>query len=156
MFLPFVHGGAAGAPTGGAWVGLRGEHDRPAMLRAVVEGVAFSHRSHLDALGTRLPVAAPIRMGGGGTRSSGWSQLLCDVFGLAVEVTSSDEVSALGSAILAGTAVGAFDTLDDGVASTVRVARRHDPDASSRDLLGSRYARYLRLVRTLGELDDGP
>ena len=146
FFLPFVHGGPAGYPVGGSWLGLRSEHTRPSMLYAVMEGVTFSHRSHLDALGSRMPLPSPIRVGGGGARSHWWTQMLCDTVGVELEVTGSQEVSALGAALLAGVGVGAFDSIEQAVASTV--ARRASPPSRSRPSRGAR--RALRAVRRGG------
>jgi len=155
-FLPFVHGGPPGSPVGGTWVGLRSEHGRASMLRAVMEGVAFSHRAHMEALGTRMPVPSPIRVGGGGARSLAWTQLLCDTLGVAVEVTESKEVSALGAALLAGIGIGVYESVEHAVASTVRVGREHHPKADRQGVLGARYERYSEAVRVLGQLDLGP
>ena len=155
-FLPFVHGGPPGTPVGGSWIGLRSEHGRPSMLRAVMEGVAFSHRRHLEALRARMPVPSPIRLGGGGARSLAWSQLLCDTVGVTLEVTEAEEVSALGAALLAGTGVGAYGDVEEAVAATVRVAREHHPEAARRDLVDARYDRYSQASDVLGRLDLGP
>jgi L-xylulokinase len=155
-FLPFVHGGPPGHLVGGSWLGLRSEHGRASMLYAVMEGVVFSHRSHMEALGSRMPVPSPIRVGGGGARSHGWTQMLSDSLGLAVEVTESQEVSALGAALLAGVGVGVYDSLDHAVASTVRVARRHHPESTCHAESNLRYRRYADAVRALERLDLGP
>jgi L-xylulokinase len=86
-FLPFVHGGPPGSPVGGGWLGLLSEHGRASMLYAVMEGVVFSHRTHMEALKTRMPVVAPVRVGGGGTRSPQRTQMLADCLEAAVAAT---------------------------------------------------------------------
>ncbi len=155
LFLPFVHGGPLGAPAGGSWLGLRSDHTRASMLSAALEGVAFGHRAHVEALATRLPVSGPVRVGGGGTRSSGWTQLLSDVLGTPVEITTTREASAHGAALLAARAVGIEDDLASAAAS-VRILRRHEPDLATHDLLTTRYHRYRDAVAALGALDWWP
>lgn len=155
-FLPFVHGGPLGHPVGGSWLGLRSEHGRASLLYAVMEGVVFSHRAHIEALGSRMPVPSPIRVGGGGARSRGWTQMLCDGLGSSLEVTEAQEVSALGAALLAGVGVGVFTSLDEAVACTVRVARDHHPEAARQTEATARYGRYAEAVRALERLDLGP
>jgi L-xylulokinase len=155
-FLPFVHGGPPGGPVGGTWLGLRSEHDRASMLHAVMEGVVMSHRAHVEALASRMAVPSPIRVGGGGARSRGWTQMVADSLGAAVEVTRSREVSALGAALLAGLAVGVYDGVEDAVAYAVRVERAHEPDPGRRTALDQRYDLYSEAVRVLGRLDLGP
>lgn len=155
-FLPFVHGGPRGHRVGGSWLGLRSEHGRASMLYAVVEGVTFSHRSHMEVLGSRMPVPTPILVGGGGARSRGWTQMLADCLGSALTVTESQEVSALGAALLAGVGVGVYDDLDHAVASTVRVAREHTPDPDRHEELTMRYQRYNQAVTALQQVDLEP
>jgi L-xylulokinase len=155
-FLPFVHGGPAGHPVGGSWLGMRSEHDRASLLYAVMEGVVFSHRSHLESLGSRMPLPSPVRVGGGGARSSGWTQMLADSLGMSVEVTESQEVSALGAALLAGVGIGVYDGLAEAVSSTVRVARSHQPDASRRAESNVRYGRYTEAIHALQRLNLDP
>lgn len=70
-------------------------------MTAVLEGVAFNHRTHLDALREKFDIREPVRVCGGGARSPAWTQLLADVAGLPVEVTNSDETGARGAAMLA-------------------------------------------------------
>lgn len=152
FFLPFVHGGPRGAPIGGSWLGLRSEHGRASMLRAVMEGVVFSHRWHMDALASRMPVPPPVRVGGGGARSPEWTQMLADSLDLAVEVTESSEVSALGAALLAGVGIGLFEDVEEAAGSTVRVARTHRPRADRQRALGLRYEQYCQAVSTLNQL----
>ncbi len=148
-FLPFVHGGPAGMPVGGSWVGLRSEHDRASMLYAVMEGVVFSHRWHLEALAARMTIPPSIRVGGGGARSQGWTQMLADCLGVDLEVTEAREVSALGAALLAGIGVGVYDDLQHAVASAVRVARAHHVEATCHEELSRRYLGYVELVHAL-------
>ncbi len=156
FFLPFVHGGPTGHPIGGSWLGMRSEHGRASLLYAVMEGVVFSHRWHVEALGSRLPLPDPVRVGGGGARSHGWTQMLCDSLGLAVEVTEAQEVSALGAALLAGVGVGVYDGLVEAVSSTVRVARVQEPDETRRAEAGLRYEQFTEAMRAVGQLDLGP
>ena len=146
-FLPFVHGAPFGMDLGAGWLGLRSEHERPALLRAVLEGVAFSHRLHVDALRTGLSLPTSIRVGGGGARSSTWTQLLADTLDLTVEVTATTEVSALGGALLAGVGTGVFAT-PEAAAEVVQVARRQHP-AADRAGLDDRFAAFTDAVRSL-------
>jgi len=79
-----------------------------------------------------------------------------DSLGFEVEVTESQEVSALGAALLAGVGIGVYDSLCHAVASTVRVARHHHPEASCHADSAVRYERYSEAVRVLEQLDLGP
>ena len=49
-FLPFLYGSNAHPLGKGAFIGLTTYHDKAHMLRAIYEGVVYSHRTHLDKL----------------------------------------------------------------------------------------------------------
>jgi L-xylulokinase len=140
LFLPFLYGSSAGA----SFAGISGRHTAAHLLRAVVDGVVFSHRTHLDQLRHGFPFHGAARLGGGGARSAQWSQLLADAAEVSLEITDAVEAGARGAAALAGIGVGWYSSLDDAVASTVRVARRHDPHPS--DVLRERFDWYGRLA----------
>jgi L-xylulokinase len=153
LFLPFLYGTPPGLVSGSALIGatfdgVRGWHTRDHLLRAVLDGVVFNHRAHLDALRERFPLTGAARLGGGGARSPQWSQLLADAVGLAMEVVDTEEAGARGAAALAGVGAGWYDSPAQAVAETVRVVRRHDPrhDPALRD----RYAGYQQLVAAGG------
>jgi L-xylulokinase len=137
LFLPFLH--TVGATLSGVFAG----HGRADLLRAVLDGVVFGHRTHLDALRTQFTLRRA-RLCGGGARSPQWSQHLADVAHLDLEVADTEEAGARGAALLAGIGVGRWATLDEAVAATVRVSRRHQ--STPRDELDERYARYVALA----------
>lgn len=92
----------------GAFVGLSLRHDRAALVRAVVEGVAYGLRDSLEllsALGVRAEAA---RASGGGARSRLWLRVVASALGLPLELTVVEEGSAYGATLLAGVAGGAF------------------------------------------------
>jgi xylulokinase len=86
----------------GAVVGWHGRHTPAHLYRAVLEGVAFELRLHLERLeaATGRPVEH-IRAVGGGARSELWVRIVADVVQRPVRVCSAGEVSAAGAALLA-------------------------------------------------------
>jgi L-xylulokinase len=147
MFLPFLYGSPHGEAIGASFAGVRGWHTRDHLLRAVLDGIVFNHRTHLDALSQAFTLTGPARLAGGGARSPDWSQLLADAVAMPVEITDTDEAGARGAAALAGIGIGWYPSLTDAVHATVRVVRRHEP--VSDPVLAERYTRYLRLVGAL-------
>ena len=61
------------------------------------------------------PVTGPVRIGGGGARSPEWTQMLADCLQLPVEVLVTQEVSAVGAAVLAGFGVDVFADVEEGL-----------------------------------------
>lgn len=157
IYLPFLYGSPHGARIGGAFAGLRGWHTRGDLLRAVLEGVVFNHRWHVEALAEVFDVRArPARLCGGGARSAAWSQLLTDALDTHLEITDASEAGARGAAMLAGVGVGIYPDLDAAVTACVRVVRAHEPDPEAAAQLTAQYDRYQQVVDALAtiELDE--
>lgn len=128
----------------GMTMGWRGCHTRAHFYRSLLEGIAFELRLQLDGLeqarGARVDV---LRAMGGGARSALWTQILADVFGRPLEVCASGEVSALGAAAIALTAIGRYPTLPDAAAAVARIDAVVEPRTTA-------VAEYARL-RTVYE-----
>jgi L-xylulokinase len=153
VYLPYLYGSPHGTAPGAAFAFVRASHGRPEFLRAVLEGVVFNHRWHVEALAERFDLTRrPVRLAGGGARSPQWTQLLTDAIGRPVEVTDATEAGSRGAALLAGLGVKAYADPAEAVSAAVRVVRSHEPDASAGTVLDERFALYERTVRALGEL----
>jgi xylulokinase len=125
-----------------ALVGLTASHTRAHVVRAILEGVAFSLRDTLTIFDEmRVPVET-IRLGGGGARSALWRQIQADVYGHAVELVEAEEGAAYGAALLAGVGCGVWPTVDEACAASVRVRARIEPDASAAGVLDARYKTF--------------
>jgi len=152
LFAPYLAGERTPHPdpdARGAFVGLSVRHDRGALWRAMLEGVAFGLRDSLELvreLGARPETA---RVSGGGARSELWLRILASVLGLPLETTESEQGSAFGAALLAGIRAGVFSDVDEAVARCVRPLRRIEPEWD----YGHSYERFRRLYPTLRPLD---
>jgi L-xylulokinase len=142
LFLPFLFGSPHPGSSGAAWTGMRGWHERPHLLNAVLEGVAFNHRTHLGGLREEFPIAGPVRVTGGGARSADWTQLLADVLDLPVQVTDAAEAGTRGAALLAGLGTGAYADLEDAAQAAVRVTRTQHPRPARVAHRAARYEGY--------------
>src|SRR5206468_11181898 len=97
LFLPYLVGERtphADPDARGAFTGLSIRHDRGALVRAVLEGVAFGLRDSLDLiseLGDRPQLG---RISGGGARSDLWTQIVASVLELPLERVAVDEGAA--------------------------------------------------------------
>src|SRR5918999_3500497 len=109
-FLPYLAGERtphADPGARGAFTGLSLRHDRGALVRTVLEGVAYGLRDSLEllrALGVEPEVG---RASGGGARSDLWLTILASVLGIPLERTAVEEGAAYGAELLGGVAAGA-------------------------------------------------
>jgi len=129
-FLPYLMGERTphlDAAARGGWIGLTAKHSRADLIRALIEGVAYSQKDCLDlveALGVNV---AAIRASGGGARSRLWRQMLADVFRKPVATLASQEGSALGAAIIAMVATGEYSTVPEACRTIVQEKESLEP-----------------------------
>lgn len=138
LFHPYLYGSPHGPAASGGFVGLRGWHDRGDMLRAVVEGIAFNHRVHVDALRREFDFSTA-RLTGGISRNPVFAQVFADVLGMPVTVTDTDEAAAWGTALCAGSGVGIFASPRHDPRDLEAIGHTYTPDASRTGMLQQRY-----------------
>ncbi len=131
LFLPYLSGERTPYPdpsARGAFVGLTRRHRRADMIRAVLEGVAFSLRDCLGLLReVGLDAPAEIRIAGGGARSQLWRRICASALGTRVVTVTTTEGAAFGAALLAGTQAGAWPDVTAACDATVALAGGDDP-----------------------------
>ncbi len=149
LFLPFLFGSSAGPKASAGFLGLHGWHGRAHMLRAVYEGVVFSHKTHVDRLLRHRGQPQAARIAGGAARSELWVKMFADVLQLPIELTSCEELGAMGAAICAGVGVGVFGSFEEAVARMVRVSRTVEPNRENRQVYCDKYGRYTRHIDAL-------
>jgi len=151
-FLPYLAGERtphADPDARAAFVGLSLRHDRGAMVRAVMEGVAYALRDSLNLL-TELGVKAERgRASGGGARSRLWLRIVASTLGLPLELTAVEEGSAYGAALLGGVAGGVFADVHEAVEACVRVREVVEPEPAWEDVYSGGYQRFRELYPAL-------
>ena len=129
----------------GALVGLTASHTRAHVIRAILEGVAFSLRDSFTIFGEMGVPVNSIRLGGGGARSRLWRQIQADIYGNEVEIVEAEEGAAYGAAILAGVGARMWNTVDEACAAVVRVAARVKPANAAVATLNRHYQAYRKV-----------
>lgn len=148
FFLPFIFGSPHSDQASAGFFGLHGWHTTAHMLRAVFEGVAFNHKTHIDALRSAFAVRE-VRVTGGASRSPLWCQIFADTFDLPVVTTKTAETGALGTAIGAAIGTGYYASLDEAIAYTVHSVNVYQPDPDKVQQLARAYEDYMALVQAL-------
>jgi xylulokinase len=152
IFLPYLAGERtphADPDARGAFAGLSVRHDRDALARAVLEGVAFGLRDSLDlisSMGVRPELG---RVSGGGARSDEWLRIVASVLELPLERVEVDEGAAFGAAILGGVGAGTWPDAHAAVAATVHARDRIEPASEWVDAYGEARERYRALYPAL-------
>ena len=156
LFAPYLAGERtphADPSARAAFTGIELRHDRGALVRAVLEGVAFGLRDSLElvrALGGPVDRA---RASGGGARGL-WLEIVASVLGLPIELTAVEEGSAYGAALLGGVAGGIFPDVPAAVDRCVRVRTTVEPDPAWQAAYEGTYARFRALYPALDTVKE--
>lgn len=135
-----------------ALIGLSASHGRAHVIRAILEGVAFSLRDSFTIFHELNVPVDRIRLGGGGARSALWRQIQADVYGHAVELVQTEEGAAYGAAILAGVGAGSWKSVDEACDAVVKTAHTVQPDPKSVAVLDEAYRTFRRIYPALQQI----
>ncbi|GHC38433.1 FGGY-family carbohydrate kinase [Aidingimonas halophila] len=152
VYHPFLFGSPYEEPASAAFFGIQGWHTRAHLVRAILEGVVFNHRVHVDALATRFAINE-CRVTGGGAHTPRMAQLFADTLNRPVTITGTQEAAALGAALCAGVGIGVYGSLQDATQSCHPVTT-YRPLPTIRQTRDAAFARYQQLVTQMAPLWD--
>jgi len=148
LYLPYLMGERTphlDPDCRGVFFGLSAIHTRKHLLRAVMEGVAYSLcdcNQILKEMG--VEVTRMMACGGGG-KSPNWRQMLADLYNCPVKTIKQDEGPALGVAILAGVGCGIYPSVEAACDELLSTASSTEPVPEETEI----YTRYHKLYQTL-------
>jgi L-xylulokinase len=154
VFLPFLFASNVNINAKACFVGFSSYHTRADLLRAVYEGIVFSHRYHIEKLLKYRNAPKAVRIAGGVVKSRVWVQMFADILQVPIEVTDCTELGALGAAICAGVATNAYESFKDASDAMVKIAFTAQPDPTQFDRYEKKYARYLKVINALDGIWD--
>ncbi len=136
----------------GSFTGVRATHTKAHFTRAVLEGVCYAlldSRSVLDDAQIKYgSVATAI---GGGTKGEFWRQMAADVLGMTLRTVKSSD-SSLGSAMLAGIAVGVFKSPQDAVEKCVKFTSETKPNKENTEKYRKVFEEYKKIHDALAPI----
>lgn len=155
FFLPYLLGERCPHPDAnarGAFVGLTTNTTLADLVRAIMEGVAFSLRDVSTLLENQGIPLNSCRLAGGGSQSKLWRNIFSNTFGCPVStVASSAAGTAYGTALLAGLSDGQWGK--PGALKRLIPAHTTDvPDPALTADQQQRFSRYRRLYPALAEV----
>jgi len=157
LAVPHLSGATApwknGNRSRGAVLGMTLATSSIDLLKALMEGIAYD-LSYIVRLLKEIGVNfSTLRAAGGGIRSDWWTQLKADLTRTKIETVNQAETGTLAAAILAGLAVGEFNSIDEELSKWVRVDRRFTPDEKRIDLYDERIKSYATVLNELLKID---
>lgn len=152
IFLPYMAGERSpiwDPDAKGVYYGLGFDKTKGHMIRASMEGVAYSLEHNLQtAREVGVEIQELIAMGGA-ANSLLWTQIKSDVTGKVIKVPTSDTATTLGAAILAGVGVGIYEGFEEAVKETIVMTRSHTPNMENHKTYQAMMEIYLELYQNL-------
>jgi len=155
--MPHLSGSMApdvNAKAKGVFFGFTMKHGKPHFIRAIMESVGYIIRRNIEALENAGLRVSELRSSGGGSKSPLWNQIKADIIGRPLVTIKCAEAACLGAAILAGTAIGMFDSVEKACQSMAEEKARFIPNKENRGAYDIGYEDYKRLFSDLNGLFD--
>lgn len=150
LFFPFLYGTNVNLDSKAAFIGINGRHTKAHMLRAVYEGIVFSHMYHIEKLFKyKKDKTSAIRISGGGSGSAQWIQMFADALQIPVEVPDAKELGAMGAAICASIGSGYYNSFEEATKHFCRIKKRYDPIASRAGYYKKKYSIYKDVLKAM-------
>lgn len=119
------------------------------MVRAVYEGIVFSHLTHVKKLLANREAPKSIRLSGGAANSRVWVQIFADALQIPVDTIGDKELGAQGAAIAAGIAAGIYANYAEAVKRTVQITDTVYPREEYREIYEKKYRTYRKVIEGL-------
>jgi xylulokinase len=148
FFVPLTggHHTPAGMQQGG-FVGLRLDHSRADLARAVLESAAFELRWALELIRQAGTPIERLWLVGGAAQSPVWPNIIANITGLSLCLPQYKHWPALGAAILAGVGAGVFETVETGQTHFQQPAQYITPDRELMAHYDEKFAAYQHIIR---------
>jgi xylulokinase len=137
----------------GAILGLRLVAGSGHIVRAILDGIAYEMRVNLEALKEAGLNVKRLHAIGGGAKSDAWLQSKADILGVDLHALSVSEAGCLGAAMLAGTAIGVFPSLQKAVKQLVSVRKVFKPRKRSKAPYDKAFAVYKRIYPAIRDVN---
>ena len=134
-----------------SFTGVRMHHTKGHFSRAVMEGVSYSMRDCLEEIKAQNIEVKEYRIIGGGAKGKLWRQILCDILETPLTCTMNND-SSLGSAMLAGVAIGMFDSYEDSVKKCVKVTDEVIPNPENFATYEKGFELYREIQRAMAPI----
>ena len=137
--------------TPGAILGLRLETSRWQVLKALMEGVTYYFADSINSFHETSMNIEEYRPTGGGAKSDIWLQIKADIMGKPFKRPKIIEASCLGAALLAGTATGVYDNLNQAVDNLVKIDKVFEPDGEKHSIYLEKMEMYKKMLNTISD-----
>jgi xylulokinase len=150
IFVPHLEGRAYpnNPALRGHWKGFTWGHGLPHFYRSILEGIGYEYAIYKETIlklnGGEIPVG--VRAVGGGAKSYVWNQIKSDILGSTYSTINREDISTLGSALVAAAAVGHVRDLKKTVRGIIRKEKTFNPNRKNTRVYAGSVLRYKKLL----------
>jgi len=149
VFLPFIFGSNYNPLAKAVLLGMDSHNTRNHIARAILEGICFCHKVHVDKLLANRESTKAIRLAGGAAQSRFCAQLFADILEMPVELMATDELGTLGAAMAAAVAAGEYANFKEAAKAMVNIKSRVEPQVENFPIYREKYTRYRQAADAL-------
>ena len=154
-FLPYLSGERSpinDPEATGVFFGLRLEHRKEHMDRAVIEGVTYALKQSFELIKNLGVDIRNLKITGGGAKSKIWAQMIADIFDVKVETIRIEEGPALGAAILAMVGHKTYASIEQACENIIDIKETYLPNEANARLYQRKYQEFLKIYPTVKNL----
>lgn len=130
--------------------GVNISHTKAHFIKAIYESMAIILRRIVNVTREMGVEIDHVVSYGGGALSEVWLQIKADTLGIPISTTANNESEGcLGAAILAGTACGIWDGIEDAAKTLIKPGRTYIPNEQNREAYDALYEKYMLLMKCL-------
>ncbi|MCI1882931.1 MAG: carbohydrate kinase [Sporolactobacillus sp.] len=150
LFFPFIFGSNSTPDASAALIGATKYHSLKFVLRAVYEGVIFSHMYHIEKLAKiNGNLSNTVRIAGGITNSEIWLQMFANALGKSLELVSVKENGALGTAMSASIMTGYYSSFKEAAENMIKVTRTIYPQEEKFHIYQNKFEHYKQVQQAM-------
>lgn len=133
----------------GAFIGLTTAHTKYHIYRSILEGIAFGTKNVIQTYQASNVPIEHIVVGGGLVHNKLLMQMISDVTGIPIYVTTEKETGAKGAAIVAAYGFGIYDCLLSASQQMVAVKEIYKPDYEKYEQYQEKFALSIQITKSL-------
>jgi L-xylulokinase len=149
FYFPFIYKSKLTKKMDGMFYGFNASHDVYDLIRAIYEGVVFSHLMHINNMQTGGINRKKVILSGGATNSDAWCQIFSDILNMEVVVTYGKELGILGLGVYQAVNQKVYKDLEEAISNMVKVKSVYKPNAERHAIYKKRFTEFKRIMKLL-------
>lgn len=147
-YTPYLYGSDYKKNARSSFIGLTSNTKIEDLIRAIYEGIVYSHKLHIDNLKKIVKnKIKKIRISGGATNSDLFMQMFSDILNYEIETINCSEIGGLGGTIAANIALKNFNSIDEAIYKMVKIKNTFKPNQINNKKYDKKFNVYKKIIK---------